>query len=369
MVNKSKFEIKKSLKHPISIKEIKQIFKKGFNQFFIEKIVYSDYLSSYGIDISNTIIFFSEKKNKLYNELYSRGFKNEFKREGWNFYFKKELALTLEELDSINYLFASNFQPKKDISNSLFLKSFGYRGKITEGFLITTNNSFYIVNSLHESVEDVILNLTLFIKENSLQNISFSRRVIRESLISIDDDLDDNVKLQLKSIEAKLIELKNNGKLVIALPHIENLIAQQCLSTRDSGITLDENYNIKLKEHPSITISLNSMTKVVYALFFKHKKIDISKLDEHRACIIKLYKDISTINDYDKMIKSVDDLINPMSKSIYTHISRIKSAFYSQIHPNIAGRYIIKSEKFGSKTKYIEALIELSDEEKALLTL
>jgi len=45
--------------------------------------------------------------------------------------------------------------------------------------------------------------------------------------------------------------------------------------------------------------------------------------------------------DYDKMSKSIDDVINLETKAIYTHLSRIKSAFYKIMDASFAQYYIV----------------------------
>lgn len=67
----------------------------------------------------------------------------------------------------------------------------------------------------------------------------------------------------------------------------------------------------------------------MYLLFLKHPQgIKLNELGNYKKELVSIYFSVSNQLDYDKMIKSVDDVINLETKAIYTHLSRIKSAYY-----------------------------------------
>lgn len=109
---------------------------------------------------------------------------------------------------------------------------------------------------------------------------------------------------------------------------------------------------------------MSHLTKVVYILFTRNTSIYIDKLPSYKQELIKLYKEISNQDDYDKMMKSVEDLTNPYGSAIYTHISRIKSAFHKVMDSKLAKDYIVTSDSFGSKQKFIPAVYYNSEEYK-----
>ena len=92
-------------------------------------------------------------------------------------------------------------------------------------------------------------------------------------------------------------------------------------------------------------------------LFYNNPQgINIKKLNQYKQQIMALYAGISNQLDYDKMLQSIDDLVKPDSKAIYTHISRIKSAFYKQMDYKFADKFIVTSANFGNDFKFIPML-------------
>ncbi|MFY8161210.1 MAG: hypothetical protein ACOVNU_07755, partial [Candidatus Kapaibacteriota bacterium] len=74
----------------------------------------------------------------------------------------------------------------------------------------------------------------------------------------------------------------------------------------------------------------------------KHPEgINLKELKTYRKELLTIYTSVSNQLDYDKMAKSIDDVINLETKAIYTHLSRIKSAYYKIMDESIARNYII----------------------------
>ncbi len=109
---------------------------------------------------------------------------------------------------------------------------------------------------------------------------------------------------------------------------------------------------------------MSHLTKVVYILFVRKGKINIDDLHQHKEEIIGIYKEVTNQNDYNKITKSVEDLIDNNSKAIYTHISRVKSIFYNLMDSRLADKYIIKGENFGDKVKFIPVIKERNIRER-----
>lgn len=339
--------------------------KKHFNNFTTEKVKYPFVFRDKEINISLTIIFFSDNNSPLSDALKSEVIGDVFKRTGFKLLFYNNLSFSREEEQAVNFFFNPKQAISKRANTKNFLNAFNYNGDIKEGFLIMSDDTF-VVNTEFEPVNKVVNSIIAFLNFNSIENISGSRRRFPESFIKIDDNLDNDAKQKLKRIEEEIISLRNNGKLVLVLPYLEKIIEEQCEANDSGEIIIDDDYNISLKDYPLLDLPFNAMTRVVYVLFFQYKKINITELHRYKTQIIEIYKVVSNASDYDKMMKTVEDLINPESNSIYTHISRIKAVFYSKLHPSIAENYIIKSDEFGSKIKYIPTLNRMSELEKAL---
>ena len=77
--------------------------------------------------------------------------------------------------------------------------------------------------------------------------------------------------------------------------------------------------------------------------------------------LFEIYLKISPLSDLDKINKSVEDIVNVETKAIYTHISRVKSAFLKLMDYKFAKHYIIDGESHGSSFKGISILQKDSD--------
>ena len=74
-------------------------------------------------------------------------------------------------------------------------------------------------------------------------------------------------------------------------------------------------------------VELSHLTKAIYFLFLKHPEgINLKELGKHKKELLTIYTSVSNQLDYDKMSRSIDDVIDVETKAIYTHLSRTKSA-------------------------------------------
>lgn len=91
-------------------------------------------------------------------------------------------------------------------------------------------------------------------------------------------------------------------------------------------------------------VELSHLTQSIHFLFLKHPEgINLKELSNSKKELLTIYTSVSNQLDYDKMAKSIDDVINLETKAIYTHLSRIKSAFYKIMDDSFARHYIISS--------------------------
>ncbi|SNB23935.1 conserved hypothetical protein [Flavobacterium psychrophilum] len=174
------------------------------------------------------------------------------------------------------------------------------------------------------------------------------------------ENLDEDTLAKINEIQKQLAELKQNGQLLFALPILKKLIEKETNTidfNSENNLLIDEDFRILLPNFNNIEIQLSHLTKAVYMLFYNNPQgINIKKLYQYKQQIISLYAGISNQLDYDKMLQSIDDLIKPDSKAIYTHISRIKSAFYKQMDYKFADKFIVTSANFGNDFKFIPIL-------------
>ncbi|PWA11657.1 hypothetical protein [Flavobacterium laiguense] len=248
------------------------------------------------------------------------------------------------------------------------LNSLGYNGNIQSGFLLKKDNLFYLIecDDLHFSNLNLkpferlfeFLNEEFITISNSLDNLAFSRREFQKT--DPFEGLDEETVAKIKQIEAQLKDLKNNGQLLYALPILKNIInntADEIDLKSVSKINIDTDFRISLPYFGNVEIPLSHLTKSIYILFYNHPEgINIKQLHLYKKELEQLYSKISYQADYDKMLQSIDDLTDLNSKAIYTHISRIKSAFYKLMDKQYADNYIISGSGFGSDVKRIPIL-------------
>ena len=200
-------------------------------------------------------------------------------------------------------------------------KYFEYK-KIRESF-----ENFSPRNFQHPSYQDL---------KRQLQNFDFSTQ---ERLQIIIDNLE---------------ELRATGQLFLVLPLLDKFLREQ--SIRDtkvlSRLEITDDYQILLPQF-NMEVQLSHLTKAFYTLFYQHPLgIPLTELPNYREELKQLYLAISNQNDYNKMMKSIDDLLNSPA-NIATHISRIKACFCEQLYPEIALHYCIVSDPENKEIRYI----------------
>jgi hypothetical protein len=158
------------------------------------------------------------------------------------------------------------------------------------------------------------------------------------------EQLDDDAKEVIKDLENRLTELKNNGQLLFLIPILKDLLNKQSEKIDFNSISkMEIDYQNKIQlPYFKKEVELSHLTKSVYFLFLKHPEgINLNDLGVHKKELFTIYTSVSNQLDYDKMAKSIDDVINLETKSIYTHLSRIKSAFYKIMDASFAKYYIV----------------------------
>jgi hypothetical protein len=158
------------------------------------------------------------------------------------------------------------------------------------------------------------------------------------------EQLDESAKEVINTIEAKLSELKDSGQLLFLIPILKDLLEKQSQSINLNSISrLEVNYHNRiLLPYFKKEVELSYLTKAVYFLFLKHPKgINLKELGNYQKELLSIYTSVSNQLDYDKMVKSVEDVVNLETKAIYTHLSRIKSAYYKIMDESFAKYYIV----------------------------
>jgi hypothetical protein len=242
------------------------------------------------------------------------------------------------------------------------LSSIGYTGDIRCGFLISYANFNYLIgfneytyffNSCN-MLEALILFFKSKIQIDSCARDSFNIKKL------IYEDLDNETKENIFQIEKHLEEIKKSGQLLLAMPVIRQLVEQNFADIRINHSHLSKievnylTYQIILPQYKNLEVKLSYLTKAVYLLFYDNPQgINLLEIKNYRDQLFDIYSQICPFADLEKIKQSIDDIVSIETKAIYTHISRIKSAFLNLMDYEYAKNYIVTGEYHGDNHKFI----------------
>ena len=288
------------------------------------------------------------------------------------FYSEEQVALTFAKQ------MTELFNEKSDISSfqseyQSILDYIGYKGNIKSGFVFFDNLDYYNYDPNYNS--SILECNDLLLKdspdafyENFIKFFKKEKDRIEEYDCMIDNtpeydaykNLDEDAKEKILEIQSQLQELKDSGQFLLALPILKDILNREVNNINlktSNNIMISSDYRIVLPNFDNLEIQLSHLTKSIYILFYKYPHgINIKELYNYRKELEGLYSRISNQLDYDKMMQSIDDLVNPENKAIYTHISRIKSAFYKQMDFVYAKNFIVSGKTFGDDFKFISVI-------------
>ena len=128
----------------------------------------------------------------------------------------------------------------------------------------------------------------------------------------------------------------------IGVPLLEELRIEAAKG-RLSRLVITEDYRFILEDYHQ-EVELQPVHKAVYLLFLAHPEgIEFKRLADYREELTRYYMATSKIMDKEKVIESVDHLINPLDNAINEKCSRIKKVFLELMDEYTASYYIISS--------------------------
>jgi hypothetical protein len=256
--------------------------------------------------------------------------------------FQNEISFITEKDDFVPTQFNAEeilnlLEYKGNINSGLLFFKFS-RGVIgvSDYFYSNSNNNYELF--FDEAIKDI----------NTDQWVDFAigNNMIGNFLPAseLTEQLDEDAIEVINDIENRLSKLQDSGQLLFLIPILKDLLNKQSQKIDFNSISkMEIDYQNKIQlPYFKKEVELSHLTKSIYFLFLKHPEgINLKELHNFKKELLTIYTSISNQLDYDKMAKSVDDVINLETKAIYTHLSRIKSAFYKIMDASFAQYYIV----------------------------
>ena len=98
-----------------------------------------------------------------------------------------------------------------------------------------------------------------------------------------------------------------------------------------SRLVITKDYRFVLADYGK-EVELQPVHKAVYLLFLAHPEgIEFKRLADYRAELTRYYMATAKMMDKEKVLESVDHLINPLDNAINEKCSRIKKVFFEMM--------------------------------------
>lgn len=109
-----------------------------------------------------------------------------------------------------------------------------------------------------------------------------------------------------------------------------------------SRITITKEGAVLLTDYENKEVRMEPLTKAVYLLYLKHPEgIAFKHLPDYRKEMGDIYVQIKPYGLNDRILKSIEDVTNPLLNSINEKCSRIKAAFLSEVDASLVDHYYI----------------------------
>ena len=150
--------------------------------------------------------------------------------------------------------------------------------------------------------------------------------------------------LELKKLAEQLMAAGRKDLLLraIGVPLLEELRIEAAKG-KLSRLVITEDYRFVLEDYHQ-EVELQPVHKAVYLLFLAHPEgIEFKRLSDYREELLEYYMKTAKMMDKEKIIESVDHLVNPLDNAINEKCSRIKKVFMELMDEYRASYYIISS--------------------------
>lgn len=109
-----------------------------------------------------------------------------------------------------------------------------------------------------------------------------------------------------------------------------------------SRITITKDCTVLLTDYDNKEVKMEPMTKAVFLLYLKHPEgIAFKQLPDYRKELADIYERIKPLGLNDRVVKSIEDVTNPLLNSINEKCSRVKAAFLPLVDASLVDHYYI----------------------------
>ena len=127
----------------------------------------------------------------------------------------------------------------------------------------------------------------------------------------------------------------------IGVPLLEELRIEAARG-KLSRLVITDDYRFILADYNNTEVELQPVHKAVYLLFLNHPEgIEFKQLAEYREELLNIYMKTARWMDKEKIVESVDKLVDPLDNAINEKCSRIKKVFLDLMDEYRASYYII----------------------------
>jgi hypothetical protein len=140
----------------------------------------------------------------------------------------------------------------------------------------------------------------------------------------------------MEEVKERIAKLRQRG--------ISQYILEQLIHPDDrlSRLVITKDYGMVLPEYNNVEIKMEPLVKAVYLLFLKHPEgILFKHLPDYREELTQIYVKLKPYGMSERVIRSIEDVTNPLLNSINEKCARIRGAFVGQFDDHLARHYYI----------------------------
>ena len=153
----------------------------------------------------------------------------------------------------------------------------------------------------------------------------------------------EEVALEVRRLTEQLVRAGRKDLVLkaIGVPLLEELRIEAARG-KLSRLIITDDYRFILADYNNTEVELQPVHKAVYLLFLNHPEgIEFKRLAEYREELLSLYMKTARWMDKEKIVESVDKLVDPLDNAINEKCSRIKKVFLDLMDEYRASYYII----------------------------